>query len=113
MRPFHTQWSVSSQGEETSGFKLDREFKLRIQEEERKYCTVGITSSDVKVLNNITPDKMRKTQVEDKDLEDVIKDVEVHDKVPPYANIRMFKSSVVRKYLLQFDRLILIKGVLH
>ena len=56
------------QGEETSGLVCDRELKLRIQEEERRNCTVGITSSEVKVLNNITLDKIRKAQMEDKDL---------------------------------------------
>ena len=100
-------------GEETSGLKLDMELKHRIQEEERRNCTVGITSSEVKVLNNITPDKMRKAQMEDRGLVEVIKYVEVHGKALSYARIRKFKSSVVRKYMLQSDRLILIKGVLH
>ena len=100
-------------GEETSGLKWDREPKLRIQEEEKRNCTVGITSSEVKVLNNITPDKMRKVQMKDKDLVEVIKYVAVHDKGPSYAKIKKFRSSVVRKYLLQFDQLILIKCVLY
>ena len=67
----------------------------------------------MKVIDNIMPDKMKKAQVKDKDLVEVIKYMEGHDKVPSYAKIRKFKSSVVRKYVLQFDRLILIEGVLH
>ena len=39
-------------GEEILGWKLDRELKLSIQEEERRNCTVGITSGEVKVLDN-------------------------------------------------------------
>ena len=78
-------------GEGTSGLKLDRELKIRIQEEEMKNCTVGKTSSEVKVLYNITPDKMRKAQMEDKDLAGMIKYMEMHDKAPLYAKIR--KSS--------------------
>ena len=49
----------------------------------------------VKALDNIMPDKIRKAQMEDKDLVEVIKYVEVHDKAPPYAKIRKFQSSVV------------------
>ena len=47
------------------------------------------------------------------DLVEVIKYLEVYDKSPSYATIREFRLSVVRKSLLQFDRLTLIKGVLH
>ena len=78
-----------------------------------KNWTAEIPSSEVKVLDNIIPHKMRRAQMGDKDIVEVIKDVEMHEKAPSYLNVRKFRSAVVRKYLLQVDRLILIKGVLH
>ena len=54
---------------------------------------------------------MRRTHMEDKDLVEVIKYVKVHDKAPSYIKIWKFRPSVVKKYLLQFDRLILLKDV--
>ena len=75
-------------GEETLGLKLDRELKCKIQEEEENNCTVEITSTEVKVLNKITHEKIRRAKMNNEDLVEVIKYIEVHDKPPSYAKIR-------------------------
>ena len=54
--------------EEKSWLKLDRELRRKIQEWEEKYCAVKVTSSEVRVVNKIATEKMRRPQLDDKDL---------------------------------------------
>ena len=86
-------------GEGTSGLKLDRELTLSIQEEEGRNCTVKIISSELKVFDSIMPDKMRKAQMEDKDLIEVIRYIEVLDKALSYEKAGSLSHQAVRKYL--------------
>ena len=69
--------------------------------------------NEVKVLSNISPEQMKMAQIEDANLSTVVQNIKMHKKALSYAKIRKFKSLIIRKYLLQFDQLGLIKGILH
>ena len=92
-------------GKQTGVLKPERELKEKIQSEEENYHAKVVQMCKVKVLCKISPDQMWKAQVEDTDLSTVVQYLQMHDKVPSYARIK--------RYLLCFDQLVLIKGTLH
>ena len=87
----------------TPGSKLEWELRRMIQEEEKKYYALEITSNEVEVLNKISPEQMRQAQLNDNYLLEVVCCVEMHNNTPSYARIRKLNSLIIRKYLLQFS----------
>ena len=71
----------------------------------------GILNS-VSVLNQVTPEDVAEEQKKDPILSMVCQYVTAGEKLKTWA-ISKIKSKVVRKYLLQFDRLKFKQGVLH
>ena len=84
---------------------VEEEYKQEINE-----IVSGIDA--VSVFGTVSPKEMKEEQQKDPILELVYKQVTVGKK-PKTSAIAKIKSKAVRKYLLQFDRLTLIKGVLH
>ena len=66
----------------------------------------------VSTFEHVTPEQMAEEQQKDPTLELVYQLVTAGEK-PKTSAIAKIKSKAVRKYLLQFDRLTLKKGVLH
>ena len=66
----------------------------------------------VSTFEHITPEQMSEEQQKDPTLELVYQLVTAGEK-PKTLAIAKIKSKAVQKYLLQFDRLTLKKGVLH
>ena len=66
----------------------------------------------VSIFGKVTPVEVKEEQQKDLILELVYKQVTAGEKHKTSA-ITKVKSKAVRKYLLQFDQLILRKGVLH
>ena len=66
----------------------------------------------VSTFEHVTPEQMSEEQQKDPTLELVYKLVTAGEK-PKTSAIAKIKSKAVRKYLLQFNRLTLKKGVLH
>ena len=66
----------------------------------------------VSTFKHITPKQMAEEKQKDPTLELVFQLVTAGEK-PKTLAIAKIKSKVVSKYLLQFDRLIMKKGVLH
>ena len=68
--------------------------------------------NDVSTFEHITPKQMAEEQQKDLTLELVYQLVTAGEK-PKTLAIAKIKSKAVKKYLLQFDRLTMKKGVLH
>ena len=66
----------------------------------------------VSTFEHITPEQVSEEQQKDPTLELVYQQVTAGEK-PKTSTIAKIKSKAVQKYLLQFDRLTLKKGVLH
>ena len=64
------------------------------------------------IFEQVTPEEMAKEQQKDPILELVYEMVTTGEK-PNISAIAKIKSKAIQKYLLQFDRLIMRKGVLH
>ena len=85
-----------------------------IAEEEYKQEINEIVSGidAVSVFGKVSPEEMKEEQQKDPILELIYEQVTVGEK-PKTSAIAKMKSKAVRKYLLQFNRLTLKKGVLH
>ena len=85
-----------------------------IVEEEHKQEIEEIVSEvdAVSIFGKISLEEMKEEQQKDPTLELIYKQVTAGKK-PKTSGIAKMKSKAVRKYLLQFDRLTLKKGVLH
>ena len=66
----------------------------------------------VSIFGKVSPEEMKEEQQKDPILRLVYKQVTASEK-PKTSAITKIKSKAVRKYLLQFERLILKKGILH
>ena len=107
-----------------SGSKIPEDLKQEVQEiscvvqsiveEEDKQEIDKIVSvvDAVSIFGKITPEEKMDEQQKDLILKLVYKQVTAGKKLKTSAIAKM-KSKAVRKYLLQFDRLTLKKGVLH
>ena len=82
-----------------------------IMEEEDAEEIKGMLNS-VSVLNQVTPEDMAEEQEKDPILSLVCQYVTAREKLKTLA-LSKIKSKAVRKYLLQFDRLIFKQGVLY
>ena len=82
----------------------------KLYEEELKEVVSEINA--VSIFGNISPEDMKEEQQKDPILGLVYKYVTASEK-PKTSAITKIKSKAVRKYLLQFERLTLKKGVLH
>ena len=74
--------------------------------------TIVSSLNDVSTFEHVTPKQMAEEQQKDPTLDLVYQLVTAGEK-PKTLAIAKIKSKAVRKYLLQFNRLILKKGVLH
>ena len=100
--------------------KIPEELKQQVQDiscaimEEEDMNDNKIVSSlnAVSTFEHVTPKQMAEEQQKDPTLELVYQLVTAGEK-PKTSAIAKIKSKAVRKYLLQFDRLTLKKGVLH
>ena len=79
-------------------------------EEELKEIVSEVNA--VSIFGKVSPDKMKEEQQKDPILRLVYKQVTAGEKLKTSA-IAKIKSKAVRKYLLQYERLTLKKGVLH
>ena len=82
----------------------------KLYEEELKKVVSEVNA--VSVFGNVSPEDMKEEQQKDPILGLVYKYVTAGEK-PKTSAITKLKSKAVRKYLLQFERLTLKKGVLH
>ena len=83
-----------------------------IEEEDINESDIVSEINAVSTFEHITPQQMSEEQQKDPTLELVYQLVTAGEK-PKTLAIAKIKSKAVRKYLLQFDRLTLKKGVLH
>ena len=84
-----------------------------IAEEDKKEIDKIVSIVDAaSIFGKVTSEEMKEEQQKDPILKLVCKQVTVGEKLKTSA-IAKVKSKAVRKYLLQFDRLTLKKGVLH
>ena len=84
--------------------------QLLVEEEDKE--EIVSTVNAVFVFGKVTPEEMKEEQQKDLLLKLVYKQVIAGEKLKT-STIAKVKSKAVRKYLLQFDRLTLKKGVLH
>ena len=84
-----------------------------VEEEYKQEMDEIVSEVDaLSVFGKVTPEEMKEEQQKDLILELVYKQVTAGEK-PKTSAIAKVKSKAVRKYLLQFNQLILKKGVLH
>ena len=83
-----------------------------MEEEDTNGYKIVSSLNAVSTFEHVTPEQMAKEQQEDPTLKLVYQLVTAGEK-PKTLAIAKIKSKAVRKYLLQFNRLIMKKGVLH
>ena len=84
-----------------------------VEEEYKQEINEIVSRIDaVSIFGKVSPEEMKEEQQKDPILELIYKQVTAGEK-PKTSAIAKIKSKAVRKYLLQFDRLTLQKGVLH
>ena len=83
-----------------------------MEEEDMNEDKIVSSLNAVSTFEHVTPKQMSEEQQKDPTLELVYQLVTAGEK-PKTSAIAKIKSKAVRKYLLQFDRLTLKKGVLH
>ena len=83
-----------------------------MEEEDIKEGEIVSNINAVSTFEHVTPEQMSEEQQKDPTLELVYKLVSAGEK-PKTSAIAKIKSKAVQKYLLQFNRLTLKKGVLH
>ena len=83
-----------------------------MEEEDMNEDKIVSSLNAVSTFEHVTPEQMSEEQQKDPTLELVYQLVTAGEK-PKTSAIAKIKSKAVRKYLLQFDRLTLKKGVLH
>ena len=83
-----------------------------MEEEDMNENEIASSLNAVSTFEHVTPKQMAEEQQKDPTLELVYQLVTAGEK-PKTSAIAKIKSKAVRKYLLQFDRLTLKKGVLH
>ena len=81
-----------------------------IEEEDKKEIVSNLNA--VSTFKCVTPEQMAEEQQKDSTLELVYQLVTGGEK-PKTSDIAKIKSKAVQKYLLQFDKLTMKKGVLH
>ena len=83
-----------------------------MEEEDMNKNKIVSSLKAISAFKHVTPKQMAEEQQKDPTLELVYQLVTAGEK-PKTSAIAKIKSKAVRKYLLQFDRLTLKKGVLH
>ena len=103
-----------------NSIKIPEDLKQRVQDiscaimekEDMNEDKIVSSLNAVSTLKHVTPKQMSEEQQKDPTLELVYQLVTAGEK-PKTSAIAKIKSKAVRKYLLQFERLTLKKGVLH
>ena len=99
----------------TDSVKLSHDLRFAIQDdilsEDVTVKQMLIECNNVSVLPEISSEEMRFQQLQDPNLVDIIKHIDCQTKLP-FKEIKKRNSKVTRKLLLQYDKLVMKKGVL-
>ena len=99
----------------TDSTKFHHNLRYAMQEEvltgNVRVDQIHVECNDISVLPEISAEEMRFQQLQDPNLVDVIKQIESQTRLP-FKEIRKRSSKVMRKSLLQYDKLVIKNGVL-
>ena len=99
----------------TDSTKFCHDLRYAMQEEvltgNVRVDQIHVECNDISVLPEISAEEMRFQQLQDPNLVDVIKQIESQTRLP-FKEIRKRSSKVMRKLLLQYDKLVIKNGVL-